>query len=91
MRVRWLRTAREQREAAIEYIRADNPRAALGQIGEINRQVGLLADQPEIGRPGREPDTRELVIARTPFIAVYDVRGDTVRIIRFLHSAQNRP
>jgi toxin ParE1/3/4 len=91
MRVVWLPKARAQREKAIDYIRANNPPAALRQLDEIKRQVSRLAEQPQMGRPGREPNTRELIIVRTPFIAIYTIHGDTVQIIRFLHGAQRRP
>jgi addiction module RelE/StbE family toxin len=46
---------------------------------------------PEMGRPGRIEGTRELVISRTPYIAAYRIAGDTVRILRVLHGAQQWP
>jgi plasmid stabilization system protein ParE len=46
---------------------------------------------PESGRPGRIEETRELVILRTPYIAAYRITGDTVRILRVLHGAQQWP
>ncbi|TJV25813.1 MAG: type II toxin-antitoxin system mRNA interferase toxin, RelE/StbE family, partial [Mesorhizobium sp.] len=42
-------------------------------------------------RPGRIAGTRELVVARTPYIAAYAVVADTVRILRILHGAQMWP
>ena len=44
-----------------------------------------------MGRPGRIEGTRELVISRTPYIAAYRIAGDTVRILRLLHGAQQWP
>ncbi|HUB43679.1 MAG TPA: type II toxin-antitoxin system RelE/ParE family toxin [Acetobacteraceae bacterium] len=35
--------------------------------------------------------TRELVVARTPHIVIYEIEGETVRILRVLHSAQRWP
>jgi plasmid stabilization system protein ParE len=35
--------------------------------------------------------TRELVIARTPYIAAYQVQSDRVFILRVLHAAQAWP
>ena len=53
----------------------------------------LLSEYPKIGRRGRAAGTRELVIARTPFIVVYRVRQkpERVEIIRVLHGAQKWP
>jgi plasmid stabilization system protein ParE len=44
-----------------------------------------------MGRPGRIPGTRELVISRTPYIAIYVVEGGVVRIVALHHSAQEWP
>ncbi len=35
--------------------------------------------------------TRELVIRKTPYIAAYRIEGDTIRILRVLHGAQQWP
>jgi toxin ParE1/3/4 len=58
---------------------------------EIERQIGCLCDFPEIGRLGRLAGTRELVINRTPFIAIYRTRPDSIQILRLLHGAQLWP
>jgi toxin ParE1/3/4 len=45
-----------------------------------------------MGRPGRTKGTRELVISRTPFIAVYRLKGARrIEIIRLLHASQQWP
>jgi len=45
-----------------------------------------------IGRAGRAPGTRELVIGGLPYIAVYraDDQADEVAVIAVFHAAQNR-
>jgi toxin ParE1/3/4 len=50
-----------------------------------------LVDHPHLGRVGRVPGTRELVVARTPYIVIYEIEGDMIRIIRVLHTAQRWP
>ncbi|MBA4791831.1 MAG: type II toxin-antitoxin system RelE/ParE family toxin [Rhizobiales bacterium] len=89
----WLPVARDNLNAAIEWIADDSPSAALTQLDEIERQVELLASFPDMGRAGRVDGTRELVIARTPFILIYRVRPkeSLVEILRLLHGAQNWP
>lgn len=93
MKLVWLARARADRANAIAYIAQANPRAALGQLEEIERQVDLLAEHPEIGRQGRMRATRELVIIRTPFILVYRIRARVrrIEILRLLHGAQKWP
>ena len=48
----------------------------------------LLTESPEMGRSGRVPGTRELVITRTPFIVPYRLRGQTIQILRVYHGAR---
>jgi toxin ParE1/3/4 len=52
---------------------------------------GLLAEHPKLGAPGRVPGTRELVIAKTPYIIPYRVRGSRIEIARVYHSARRWP
>lgn len=93
MKLVWLPAARQDRTAAVDYIAADNPSAALKQLDEIERQSERLAAFPLMGREGRVEGTRELVITGTPFILVYRVPpgGGQVQILRLLHGAQRWP
>lgn len=90
MQLVWTVAARRKRIAAIEYIAQESLRAAFNQLNEIDLQTDRLLSHPNMGRPGKLRGTRELVIRHTPFIVGYRVKGDTVQIVRFLHSAQNR-
>jgi len=79
------------REAIFDYIEAESPQSAILVDDRIETQVEVLAEFPEIGRPGRVEGTREFVILRTPYIAAYSVRAETVWILRVLHGAQQWP
>ncbi|WP_342744611.1 type II toxin-antitoxin system RelE/ParE family toxin [Paraburkholderia ribeironis] len=68
-----------------------DPRAAVDVDDRIRTQVRQLLQFPETGRLGRIEGTRELVISRTPYIAAYRITGDSVRILRLLHGAQQWP
>ena len=75
----------------LDHIAQDNPLAAISQDEEIEHQVDMLIQHPQMGRPGRLEGTRELVISRTPFIVVYRVKGMRIEVIRLLHSSQQWP
>jgi len=90
MRVRWLRTALRNLDHHAAYIAKDNPIAAQHAVQRIQTAVDLLADHPDMGRIGRVPLTRELIVGGTPWVVVYRVRS-AVEIIRVLHSAQAWP
>jgi toxin ParE1/3/4 len=49
------------------------------------------AENSNIGRTGRVPGTRELVIPCTLYIVPYRVRGATIEIARVYHSARRWP
>jgi toxin ParE1/3/4 len=74
------------------YIEQDDPaaaqRVALHIVHSIETQ---LPNNPEMGRPGRVPGTRELVIPKTPFIVPYRVVGNTIQILRIFHGARRWP
>lgn len=91
MIVRWLKSAQRSRFEQLNYIAQDNPSAAIRLDEEIERQTDLLAQYPLMGRAGRVEGTRELVVGRTPFIAVYRVKRKRIEILRLLHGAQQWP
>jgi len=90
VRLIWTRPARNDRNAIREYIGADNPRAALALDELIAEKAGYLVRHPQLGRPGRVDNTRELVVHRN-YILVYDLAGDSVRVLRVLHAARQWP
>jgi plasmid stabilization system protein ParE len=53
--------------------------------------VAKLETMPRLGRPGRVEGTRELVIARSPYVIVYVVGAAQDSIVRVLHGAMRWP
>ena len=88
---KWSAWAQADREAVFDYIEADNLRAAVAVDKRISDRVNSLARLPRSGRPGRVEGTRELVIIRTPYIVAYRIVGDTVHVLRVLHSSRQWP
>jgi toxin ParE1/3/4 len=78
-------------DAEADYIASDNPAAASHVVQRINRAVQRLQQHPAMGRPGRVPGTRELVISGTPYIIPYRVRGEDVELLRVFHAARKWP
>jgi plasmid stabilization system protein ParE len=91
MRVRWLRKALLNLDDEAGFIAADDPQAARLLVERVLAAVDALREQPGMGRPGRVPGTRELVVTRTRFIAPYRVRGEGVEILRVLHTSRRLP
>lgn len=91
MRVVWQKIALDHLENIMEYIGQDNIAAALGMTELIEKRVAQLADHPHLGREGRVAATRELVVAGTPFIVVYQIKPAEVQILAVLHGAMRWP
>lgn len=91
MQIKWLEDAVYDLTALRQYIAEDNPLAANQIANHIVSAVNLLTDQPSLGRPGRVPHTRELVITSTPFIAPYRVKNNTLEVLRIFHGAMQWP
>ena len=90
MRVRWLRRALRNLDQEADYIARDEPQAAVQVVERIVTSVELLATQPALGRTGRVPGTRELIVTGTPYMVPYRVRDDTVEILRVIRSSTMR-
>jgi toxin ParE1/3/4 len=91
MIVGWSSTAIDDLAALRAHISQDNPAAAERVTLEILQSVKQLSDHPHIGRAGRVPGTRELVIPRTPYIVPYWVRRNRIQILRVYHAARRWP
>ena len=89
MRIRWTEPAVQDLTNICDYISEHNGAAEARRIAlRIYSGLDSLAEFPRRGRPGRKPDTRELVFPGLPWLAVYRVREDVVEINRILHGAQ---
>ena len=88
MRVRWLRKALRNLGDEAAYIAADDAAAARLAVKRVLDAVSILAQQPGLGRPGRVPGTRELIVAKTRYIVPYRVRGETIEMLRVFHTAR---
>jgi plasmid stabilization system protein ParE len=91
MRVRWLRRARQNLDEEASCIAADDPAAARMVVARVLEAVASLAQHPELGRPGRVPGTRELVVPRTRYLVPYRVRAGAVEILRVFHTSRGLP
>lgn len=91
MRIDWSPLAKADRNAIFDYIEEQNLVAAIAVDEQIEIQTDRLLDFPESGRLGRIPNTRELIITHTPYIAAYTIREDVVLVLRVLHGSQLWP
>ena len=89
MKVRFTPMGRAQFLAALDYIRADNPAAALALRRKAAESLSRLADFPELGALAARVSGvpfREIIVA--PYRFFYRVKADTVWVVAVWHGAQ---
>jgi toxin ParE1/3/4 len=92
MNIVWSPEATQDLAVLHAYIAEDDPAAAMRTVLRILDIVETaLAGNSRMGRPGRVPGTRELVISRSPFIVPYRVERGAIQILRIYHGARRWP
>ena len=88
MLIKWTKTALASVDEIAGFIAKDNPTRVTSFVLELQTAVTKLQAHHGMGRVGRVPGTRELVLHKN-YIATYRVRGDDVEILRLHHAARN--
>jgi addiction module RelE/StbE family toxin len=91
MRIVWSPEAREDLLSLFSYVAGDDLKAAKKLRKVILSKIELLAKAPHIGRSGRVPGTKELIIENTPYIIPYRYKDDRLEIVRVYHSSRKWP
>ena len=93
MLVHWTELADQDLKLIYAYIEHDNRTAALKVVTRIYNAVHTqLVTAPQLGRAGRVPKTRELVLSGIPYIIAYQIsKNNDVIILRILHTSQRWP
>ena len=90
--IEWTEQAIRQLDCARDYIALSNSEEVAARITtRIVTTIQQFATFPMSGRSGRVPDTRELVISDTPFIAAYTIDQDRIVVLAIYHGAQPWP
>jgi addiction module RelE/StbE family toxin len=90
-RIRYAADAVADLAALRSYIEQENPAAATRVAARIVETVSSLGRQPRLGKSGRVSGTRELVIAKYPYIICYEEQDGDCLILRVLHQAIRWP
>jgi toxin ParE1/3/4 len=74
------------------YAREYLEEGAVRVLAETLREAieGLIQQFPDVGRPGRVPDTRELVLTRINVVVTYQVKGKMIAILTVLRGERER-
>jgi toxin ParE1/3/4 len=82
----------EDLERIHDFIAADSPVDANAVLNRILSSIERLGEFPSMARAGRVEGTREWVVPRLPYIAVYrvDAERDKLTVVAVFHGAQDR-
>jgi toxin ParE1/3/4 len=89
--VKWTEKALADLSAILDYLIESGPAVVESQLEIITRATSGLATFPAMGRPGRVPGTRELVVLGTPYIVAYIDESPYVTIAAIIHGARMWP
>lgn len=91
MKIHFAKPAEIDLEEAASFISSDNGKAATSTVRRVFEAIDYLSTFPSMGRCGRVPNTRELIVSGTPFVVIYQMRCHVIFILRILHSARKWP
>lgn len=90
--LRYLPVAQDDLRSILDFIAQDNPSRASSFIEELDTKIGLLEEQPLLGRTPRHPKLREYgyrVLILDAYLVFYIIRGQTIEIHRVVHGSRN--
>jgi toxin ParE1/3/4 len=93
MKLRFTFRAANDLSEIADYIRRENPRAALKVRATILQSLELLTQFPNAGRRQSVEDARKLVVRRYPYLIYYRISEttDEVVVLTIQHPARERP
>lgn len=92
MKVRWTRRALDDLRHLHEYIAEESPQSVAEMVFRIHQAATVnLKEHPRMGKKGRVPGTRELVLAGTPYVLTYILENSEIHIVTVLHTSRRWP
>jgi plasmid stabilization system protein ParE len=82
--------AADDLEGVGNYLYLHHPSFAASTIQRLYASAKSLKQFPFAGRVGKKSGTRELVLAPLPYLLIYSVDEQSVHVLRFLHTSQDR-
>jgi plasmid stabilization system protein ParE len=91
MKAIWSAAAVRNLQEAIGYLQGESSAGAVTIRRRILATVRRLEQMPNSGKTGRVDGTREAVVPRSPYIVVYEVSAQEVKIQGIWHGARLWP
>ena len=89
--VRWTPAATDDLEDALAFAASQGPGQAARLAAAVSDALAQLQAFPALGKPGRLSGTREYPLPDLPYFLPYTVEGNSLCILRMMHSARRWP
>jgi len=89
--IRYLSTAQKDLEEIFDYIKRDNPSAALSLIERVDQAISQLALNPELGVVPKDDRLKKLgyrMLIMDNYLVFYVVKAKAVQIRRIVHGSR---
>lgn len=89
--VRYLPVAQADLRSIVAWIAKDSPSRALSFVQSLDKRIGALAANPQMGRVPRHEKLRKIgyhLLIIEDFLVFYVLRGQAVEIHRVLHGSR---
>lgn len=93
-KINYLPLAQQDLVEIIDYIKKDNPAAALGLVNEIDEEISKLEDFPFMGITPKDLRLKSLnykMLVIDNYLVFYVVKDDIVEIRSVLHGKRRYP
>jgi plasmid stabilization system protein ParE len=90
VRVSWKRQAIGDLKLLEQWLSSIPDAKSARTIERIKEAARSLARLGDIGRPSKNPNSRELSVRNAPYVLVYERREDHFMILSVFHAAQDR-
>jgi len=90
--LRYLAIAQNDLAAIVDWIMKDSPSRALSFVSSLDKRIGALAGQPQMGRVPRNEKLRKIgyhLLIIEDYLVFYMVRGQVVEVHRVLHGSRH--
>ena len=91
MKLRYTRLAHDDLVSLFKFIVKDDALAAQKVSRIIRDSIERLIQFPSYGHPGDVEGTRQFVVSGAPYIVIYEIKDETITILRIYHTARDRP
>ena len=87
--INWSERAKRDLAMLSAYTAKHSPRGARRVVRRILKRIDDLVEMPEQGSL-LPKGLRRLEVTQTPYLLIFKLEGDEVRIVRILHGRRNR-